>query len=134
MTGTAGWYHIPASTTDKRISRTVMRKLRFCAVAVHPVGVAERRIEYLYEIESVRLVKRNRLTVEQAGSLAPDNQNDYWLIKLGASRLLPATFSAGGIRKFRFRLTSASELQAAQNWSDMSERYASFVEKRGAAI
>jgi hypothetical protein len=51
----------------------------------------------------------------QGGSVAPDNQNDYWLIKLGASRLLPVAFSAGGIRKFRFRLTGAAELQAAQN-------------------
>ena len=57
-----------------------------------------------------------------------------WLIKLGASRLLPVAFSAGGIRKFRFRLTGASELQAAQNWSDLPERYASFVEKSVAAI
>ncbi|MDD2736513.1 MAG: hypothetical protein PHF56_21485 [Desulfuromonadaceae bacterium] len=72
--------------------------------------------------------------VGYAGSIAPDNQNDYWLIKLGASRLLSAVFSAGGIRKFRFRLTGASELQAAQNWSDLSERYASFVEKSVAAI
>ena len=111
-----------------------MRELRFCAVAVHPVGSDERRIEYLYEIESVRLIKRNSLTAEQAGSANPNNQNDYWLIKLGASRLLPAAFSAGGIRRFRFRLTGASELQAAQNWSDLSERYASFVEKSAAAI
>jgi len=65
------------------------------------------------------------LTVEQAGYVNPNKQSDFWLIKLGASRLLPATFSAGGIRKFHFRLTSASELQAAQNWSDLSERYAS---------
>jgi hypothetical protein len=134
MTGTADWYHIPASTTDKKISRTVMRELRFCAVAVHPVGTAERRIEYLHEIESVRLVKRNRLTAEQAGSVDPDNQNEYWLLQLGASRLLPVAFSAGGIRKFRFRLTGASDLLTAQNWSDLSERYASFVENSNDAI
>ncbi|MBI5485039.1 MAG: hypothetical protein HY888_11345 [Deltaproteobacteria bacterium] len=42
--------------------------------------------------------------------------------------------SDGGIRKFRFRLTGASELQVAQNWSDLPERYASFVEKSVAAI
>ena len=134
MTGTAGWYHIPASTTDKKISRTVMRELRFCAVAVHPARAAERRIEYLYEVEPVKLVKRNTLTADQAGSVAPDNQNDYWLIKLGTSRPLPAAFSAGGIRRFRFRLTGASDLLTAQNWSDLSERYASFVERDNAAI
>lgn len=134
MTGTAGWYHIPASTTDKKISRTLMRELRFCAVVVHPVGAVERRIEYLYEIESVRLVKRNRLTAEQAGYVNLHKQSDFWLIKLGGAKLLPVAFSAGGIRKFRFRLTGASDLLAAQNWSDLPERYASFVEKSVAAI
>jgi len=79
--------------------------------------------------DSIFNSRRTTWTADQAGSVAPDNQNDYWLIKLGASRLLPAAFSAGGIRKFRFRLTGATELQAAQNWSDLSERYASFVEK-----
>ncbi len=74
------------------------------------------------------------MTAEQAGSGVSENQNDYWLLKLGASRLLPAAFSAGGIRKFRFRLTGASELQVAQNWSDLPVRYASFVEKSVAAI
>ncbi|MBI5485036.1 MAG: hypothetical protein HY888_11330 [Deltaproteobacteria bacterium] len=72
-------------------------------------------------------------TADQAGSVAPDNQNDYWLIKLGSSRLLPAAFSAGGIRKFRFRLTGASELQVAQNWSDLPERYASVMKNGDSA-
>jgi hypothetical protein len=31
-------------------------------------------------------------------------------------------------------MTGASELLSAQNWSDLSERYASFVEKSVAAI
>lgn len=134
MTGAAGWYHIPASTTDKRVSRTVMRELRFCAVAVHHAGGSERRIEYLYEIVSARLVKRNSLGFEEAGSVDPDNQHDYWLLQLGASRLLPIAFSAGGIRRFRFRLTGASDLLAAQNWNDLSERYVSFVEKSNSGI
>jgi hypothetical protein len=68
-------------------------------------------------------------TADQVDSIAPDNQNDYWLLKPGASRLLPAAFSAGGIRKFRFRLTGASALLAAENWSDLSERYVSVMKK-----
>jgi len=38
------------------------------------------------------------------------------------------------IRRFRFRLTGATELLSALNWSDLSERYVSFVEKSVAAI
>lgn len=128
MNGTAGWYHIPASTTDKKFSRTVMRELCACAVAVHPVGAPGRRIEYLYDIASVKLVKRCALTVEQAGSLDLTNQSEYWLLKLGASWPLAAPFNAGGVRRFRFRLTSAADLLVAQSWEDLTERYQRVVE------
>ncbi|MEI6208901.1 MAG: nuclease domain-containing protein [Desulfuromonadales bacterium] len=134
MNGTAGWYHIPASTTDKKISRAIMRELRFCAVATHPAGTGERSIEYLYEITSAQLVKRCKITAEQAGNIDPENQNEYWLLKFGASRLLPVAFNAGGLRTFRFRLTGATELLAAQNWSDLSERYVSFIKKSEAGM
>lgn len=123
MHGTAGWYHIPSSTVAKKISRTVMRELIGCAVAVHPVGETGRLIEYLYDVTSVKLVKRSELTVEQAGCLDLTNQNEYWLLKLGASRRLATPFNAGGIRSFRYRLTSASDLLAAQCWGDLAERY-----------
>lgn len=123
ISGTAGWYHIPASTTDKRISRTVMRELSCCAVAIHSSGTGERLIEYLYEVESVKLLKRCELTVEQAGSIDSGNQNEYWLLKLGTSRCLPVPVKAGGIRKFRYRFTSASDLVSAQRWEELSELY-----------
>jgi len=123
LSGTAGWYHIPASTTDKRISRTVMRELSCCAVAVHPSGAGERLIEYLYEVESVKLLKRCELTVDQAGSIDSGNQNEYWLLKLGTSRCLPVPVKAGGVRKFRYRFTSATDFTSAQSWDDLPELY-----------
>src|SRR6185369_8744561 len=103
MTGSAGWYHMPASTTDKKVSRTVMRELSCCAVAVHPAGAGERLIEFLYDVASVKLLKRCDLSAEQAGSIDPDNQNEYWLIRLGESRRLPVPVNAGGVRRFRYR-------------------------------
>ena len=134
MSGTAGWYHIPASTTDKKISRTVMRELRRCAIAVHPTGGDERVIKYLYDVASVKLVKRYELGTEQAGSVDPDNQNEYWLLKLGVSQPLSVAVSAGGVRRFRFRLTGASDLLTAKNWTDLPERYASYMKKNDSAI
>jgi uncharacterized protein len=41
---------------------------------------------------------------------------------------------AGWKKPLEQRLTSASEMQAAQNWNDLSDRYASFVDKSAAAI
>jgi len=129
LNGTAGWYHIPASTTDKKISRTVMRELRCCAVAVHHAGTGERRIEHLYDVKSVRLVERCLLTAEQAGSADPQNQNKYWLLELGASRPLIAPLSAGSIRRFRFKMTSASDILTVQDWSNLADRYQFIVGK-----
>jgi len=129
LNGTAGWYHIPASTTDKKISRTVMRELRCCAVAVHHAGAGERQIEYLYDVTSVQLVERCALTAEQTGSVDPDNQNKYWLLKLGPSRRLSAPVSAGGVRRFRFKMTAASDILSARVWNEFADRYQFIVGK-----
>ena len=107
-----------------------MRELRCCAVAVHPSGAGERLIEYLYEVESVTLLKRCELTIEQAGSIDPKNQNEYWLLKLGTSRCLPDPVKAGGIRRFRYRFTSAAALLSAQSWDDLSELYQYIAEDK----
>lgn len=127
LNGTAGWYHIPASTTDKKISRQIMRELSCCAVAVHPSGAGERLVEYLYEVESVKLVKRCELTVEQAGSIDMVNQNEYWLLQLAKPHHLTDPLKVNGVRKFRYRFTSASEILIAKCWDDLSERYGSMV-------
>jgi hypothetical protein len=133
--GTAGWYHMPVSTSEKKkYSRTVMREIRYCAVAVHPTGASGRLIEYLYDVVSVKLVKRCELTVEQAGSLDSMNQNEYWLLKLGASKKIPLPIGVGGARTFRSHLVGAYDLLKAKKWSDLSERYAAFMEKSDAVI
>jgi len=126
LCGNAGWYHLPASTADKKISRAVMRELRYCAVAVHSAGVVDRQIEYLYDIRSVRLVKRCDLSAEQAGNVNP-NQNDYWLLQLGNSRRLDVPICVAAGRTFRFRLTGVSDVLGAQNWRDLPERYLAFT-------
>jgi len=128
MTGNAGWYHMPVSTSEKKkYSRTIMREIRCCAVAVHHAGTHERLIEYLYDVRSVRLVKRCDLYLEQAGSVDPDNQQLYWLFELGASRQLNSPVRISGTRHFPVRLTGMPDLLAAENWSDLPERYAAIL-------
>lgn len=124
LEGTAGWYHLPVSTQENRkIPRAVMREVRFCAVSVHQPGSHDRMIEYLYDVKSVRLVKRCDLTVEQAGSIAPANGSEYWLFELGPARQLPSPLRIAGVRSFRFRLTSASGILAGKSWQELEERY-----------
>ncbi len=134
ITGSAKWYHMPASTADKKISRNVMRELRCCAIAVYNAASAERRIEYLYDVKSVQLVKRYMLTAEQAGIIDSDNQNDYWLYELGASHRLSTIMQFPSGRRFRFRLTGASDLLNAQSWNDLPDRYISFTENNDTAL
>ncbi|MDD2367484.1 MAG: nuclease domain-containing protein [Desulfuromonadaceae bacterium] len=124
LEGTAGWYHLPVSTQENRkIPRSVMREVRYCAISVHQPGAHDRLIEYLYDVKLVRLVKRCELTVEQAGSLEPGNDNEYWLFELGPARQLSSPIQIGGVRPFRFRLTSSSGMLAGKPWQELEERY-----------
>jgi len=123
--GTAGWYHIRLSATEKKsIARHVMREVRYCAIAVYHGGEAERIITHIYEVKSVRLVKRCDMTITQAGKVDSGNDKEYWLLELGYARPLAQSFSMKGLRLFRFQLTNAKELLVAKNWDDLPKRYA----------
>ena len=130
LDGTARWYHMRVNTSDKKqYSRTVMREVRHCALSVHKKGENGSTIEYIYDVISVRKVKRYELTAEQAGTVNAENQESYWLFELGSSHSLSPPFQVPFGRRFRFRLTGASDLLVAQNWSDLPDRYASFIEQ-----
>ena len=121
--------------SDKRqYSRTVMLEARHCAISLHKKCESGRTIEYIYDVVSVRMKKRSELTAEQAGSVDPDNQNDYWLFELGSSHSLSAPLQVPSGRRFRFRLTGVPDLFTAQNWSDLPDRYVSFIERIDAAL
>jgi len=122
--GTAGWYHTPLSTTEKKsIERNAMREVRHCAIGVHHSGSKERVITHLYDVKSVRLVKRCDMTMEQAGKVDPGNIDEYWLFELGYARCLAQPVSMP-VRSFRFQLTNAADLVVATNWESLPKRYA----------
>jgi hypothetical protein len=130
LNGTARWFHIPVSTTEKKqYSRTIMREIRYCAPAVHHHGEAERKIEYIYDVISTKLVRRCDLTVTQAGKAEPTNQREYWLVELGASRRLDSPVIIKGTRSFPLLLTGAANIFATTNWSDLPPRYGALIGK-----
>ena len=123
--GTAGWYHMPLNTTDKKsIARNAMREVRHCAIAVYHGGSKERFVTHCYEVKSVRLVKRCDMSIAQAGKIDSDNEAEYWLFELGYARPLPQPLSMSGLRAFKFQLTNAAELLTAKNWDELPKRYA----------
>lgn len=122
--GEASWYHIRLSATDKKsIARNVMREIRYCAIGVHHSESGERAITYLYEVKSVRLMKRCDISLEKSGKLDTGNEKEYWLLELGYARPLSNPVKMP-VRAFKFLLTSASELLAADNFEALPKRYA----------
>ena len=123
--GLAGWYHIRLSATEKKsIARITMREVRYCAIAVYHGGGAERIITHIYEVKSVKLVKRCDMDIHQAGKVDSANNEEYWLFELGYSRPLVQPLSMTGVRIFKFQLTNAKELLVSKNWDDLQKRYA----------
>lgn len=120
--GNAGWYHIRLSATDKKsIARNVMREVQHCAVAVNHGEGVNKIITHLYDVKSVRLVRRCDLSVEQAGKTS-DSAEEYWLIELGYVRQLAQQMEMAG-RSFRFLLTNATQFVSATRWEDLPKRY-----------
>jgi hypothetical protein len=129
--GKAGWYHIPVSTTlQKSISYNVMNETRQCAIAVHVTGEKHRVLEYIYDVLSLKVVKRCDITAEQAGK-ASDRTDDFWLLELGASRTIAQPIIVKNVRKFAVFHTSATDIAASKQWSELRQRYASLVQKDG---
>ncbi len=97
--GTAGWYHIPASSlqgyTDEQL-----QAVAYLAIGITQTGVAERNATHLYAVTSVQQLPRHMLTVEQSGRLVASDE-PYWLFELSHSVVLaqpithyPTHFSA----------------------------------------
>lgn len=121
--GTAGWYHMPLATTDKKaIERNVVREVRHCAIGVHHGVSKERIIRHLYEVKSVRLVRRGDIPAERAGKADPGNNDEYWLFELGYARPLEQPIPMP-VRTFKFQLTDAAALFVAENWEALPKRY-----------
>ena len=121
--GSARWYHIPLSTTNKvSVERNVMREVRYCAIA-H--GDADGRImTHLYQVKSVKLKNRGELEFEQTGRHESEKNTKYWLFEFGYAQPLPQALVFPVFPHFKFRLTSAADVLTVMNWDDLPARYA----------
>ncbi|MEY4912011.1 MAG: hypothetical protein RL761_1674, partial [Pseudomonadota bacterium] len=131
--GKAGWYHIPVATTDDMkfsISRNVMNETRQCAIAVPVKGERHKELAFIYDVISVRKVKRCDLNAAQAGYLS-NRTEEYWLLELGASRTIAQPIIVKNIRKFAVFHTSATDIAASKPWNELKQRYKSLVQKDG---
>ena len=126
--GTAGWYHMPVTTTDKKsVERNVMREVRYLATGVYYSDRKDRFISHLYEVKLVRLVKRHDISAEQAGK-ASTSSDEYWLFELGYAQPLESQIKMS-IRsgRFPFELVRAADLLKAEDWNAVTKRYVALV-------
>lgn len=123
--GTAQWYHLPLRITlAKKMQRSAMREVKYCAFVVYYPDDKQRRIDYIYEIISVQLVKRKEITSEQAGISLKNSDDDYWLFELGRVNKMELPIDVSGTRDFKFRLARIDELVKAKSWADLPNHYA----------
>ena len=123
--GTAGWYHMPVTTTDKKsVERNVMREVRYFAAGVYYSDKKDRFISHLYEVKSVRLVKWRDISADQAGK-ASSSSDEYWLFELGYVQPLGLQIKMSiGSGRFSFELVLAADLLKATDWKSLTKRYA----------
>lgn len=123
QTGVAKWYHIPESTVNNyKISRHVMREIRYCAFTVNEES--GRVCRYVYPVESIVLKPRKEIDEYAGGENSAKNENKYWLIKLGKSFNVPVVLAAEkSHRSFYFRLVTFNDFLEAGLWDDIPRKY-----------
>jgi len=129
--GKAEWYHLPLQTSlMKNVQRAAIREIKHCAFVVYYPDDEQRRIDYIYDVISTRLVKRKDISDEQAGATATqlNLEKDYWLFELGGVKKLDLSINVSGYRDFKFRLASFEELVKATTWNELPNHYA-FLQK-----
>lgn len=116
--GTAGWYHIPASSlTD--YSEAHIQSIAYVAIGITQSGVSEHSAPYLYAVTNVTQVPRHMLTVEQSGSLVASEQF-YWLFELSHSVVLakPITHFT---RPFVAKIAQANDLLHTHSFTALAD-------------
>jgi hypothetical protein len=114
---------MPLNTTDKQsVARNALREVRYCAIA-HGDTV-NKKATHLYEVKTVKLVKRSELTLAQAGKVDSENDARYWLFELGYAQVIPQPLAFPILPHFKFLLTSGNQILAGKNWAELPARYA----------
>lgn len=123
--GTAGWYHVPVNTINNyKISRHVMREIKYCAFTV--LENHNRVCRYIYPVEKVVCKVRSEIDDYAGGKSKRDAGAMYWLIKLGKSISIPQEMkSAKRARNDNtwLKLLSFKDFMATESWAELSSKY-----------
>ena len=106
------------------ISRNLIREIRFCVITAHDPELGEKRADWLWSVESVSLVRRSDLTIEQTGKAGAGDEL-YWLFKLSSAKRLSVSITGFPRRSHSLKLCSMEQADRVGDFAKLHELYPS---------
>ena len=118
-------YHLPQETFLAKYKQHIVNEIRYLALAItDEQNVSTKQISRIWLIQALSLIPREKMTIEQAGSLSK-NSKLYYLFELGKPLTLKDPIDNVPLRSFRqaMKLTTLEHLQQAEKFDDITQVY-----------
>jgi len=127
--GKAKFYHTRvAAFKRQKIEQHIVVEARYLAVALTQSEGQKREIKYLYPIIKAEKVKREDISIAQAGAELGSNGDElYWLFTLGESLILKNVMTQDWDIHFKLNFVRRDDLSTVTKWGDLPQRYTSLM-------
>jgi hypothetical protein len=127
--GNAKFYHTRVAAFKRQeIEQHIVVEARYLAVALTQTEGQKREIKYLYPIIKAEKVKREDISIAQAGAELGSNGDElYWLFTLGESLILKNVMARDWDIHFKLNFVGRDDLSTVTNWDDLPQRYTSLM-------
>jgi hypothetical protein len=127
--GKAKFYHTRvAAFKRQKIEQHIIVEARYLAVALTQSEAQKREIKYLYPIIKAEKVKREDISLEQAGAdFSCKGEELYWLFTLGESLILKNVMTQDWDKHFKLNFVGRDDLTTITKWNDLPQRYTSLM-------
>jgi hypothetical protein len=127
--GNAKFYHTRVAAFKRQeIEQHIVVEARYLAVALTQTEGQKREIKYLYPIIKAEKVKREDISIAQAGAELGSNGDElYWLFTLGESLILKNVMTRDWDIHFKLNFVGRDDLSSVIKWGDLPQRYSSLM-------
>lgn len=124
ITGDAMYYHTQLIATNRKgILKSIVREIKYCAVAVPVYEGQEKIIQFVYPVHKVEEMQRMYIGTDISGKEDPTNENVYWVLTLGKAQKLDIPIAKPLNEPFSIKLTHLSEVRAGSKWNSLTGLY-----------
>jgi uncharacterized protein len=123
--GSAKFYHTKLSTFNNKYKQHVVQEIKFLAIAVNSLtDSSTKTIQWIWPVNKVSVVPRNKITEVQSGSSSEETEN-YYLFYLGKAFRLkdPISRVPHAPIKNTFKLTTLSYIEKIYQFTDVVKVY-----------